>query len=241
LLIADAEKSGSAAGIQFDRYLAINPPVDLLYGVQQLDTFYRAPLEIPIAERELWMDAALQKAVELASLGKSNKGGTNAIPTTVPDTFHFNGTEARFLIGLQFRHCLRDVIHASQRKNDMGILQTRLGLMNRDETYAEIMGYSFKKYLQVFVIPAVRQKTGRTVTLADIQHSCDLKERTQGLANHPKVRIFTNHNDFLLREEDRQWLNDRFTTGKLQVHQGGGHMGNLNQTEVQGEILALIR
>ena len=36
--------------IQFDRYVAISPPVRLMHGVSKLDEFYRAPLDWPDAE-----------------------------------------------------------------------------------------------------------------------------------------------------------------------------------------------
>ena len=51
LFAAATESTKEPALIKFDRYMAINSPVRLLYGISKLDEFYRAPLAWPAAER----------------------------------------------------------------------------------------------------------------------------------------------------------------------------------------------
>ena len=51
LFVAATESTNATPLIKFDRYVAINSPVRLLYGVSKLDEFYQAPLAWAAAER----------------------------------------------------------------------------------------------------------------------------------------------------------------------------------------------
>ncbi|MDB6111561.1 MAG: VacJ family lipoprotein, partial [Pedosphaera sp.] len=88
-LIVAADQATNAALIQFDRYVAINTPVRLLYGVSKLDEFYQAPLEWPAAERTANIENTFLKVAALSS--------TSLRPQT---TLPFNAIESKFLIGL---------------------------------------------------------------------------------------------------------------------------------------------
>src|ERR1039458_7791963 len=50
--------------IQFDRYVAINTPVRMTYGISKLDEFYRAPLDWPVAEQTDDLDNTFLKVAE---------------------------------------------------------------------------------------------------------------------------------------------------------------------------------
>ncbi len=230
LVIADSEARGQLNTIHFDRYIALNPPVDLLHGIEQLDRFYNAPLKWPEADREARMYAAMQKAVGLLE----ETPGDNPHPT-------FSGIEARFLIGLLYRMSLRDTIHASQRRYDMGVLRSEIGFFNREENYLEIMQYGYQEYYQAFVIPALRIREKGEVTTERIQRASDLRVREPGLKGNQKVCVFANENDFLLREGDLAWLQGLLPETNLRVSPRGGHMGNLHEPEIQTEIYELLR
>lgn len=225
LVIAESETRGKLQTIHFDRYTAINPPVDLLHGVAQLDAFYNAPLKWPEPDREARMEAAMQKAINLVQ----------ETPSDSPRVA-FSSLEARFLIGLLYRLSLRDTIHSSQRRNNLGVLTCKLGLFNRDESYTEIMQYSFGDYFRAFVIPGLRLRYGGNMPVERVQRASDLRERETGLRGNKKVHIFTNENDFLLREGDLAWLQGLLPESNLRVSPRGGHLGNLHEPAIQTEI-----
>ena len=89
--------------IQFDRFVAINTPVRMVYGVSKLDEFYRAPLDWPDAERT---DNIENTFLKVAALSKSTLTPQTSLP--------FSAIESKFLIGLTFRLMLRDIIFSSQ-------------------------------------------------------------------------------------------------------------------------------
>jgi ABC-type transporter lipoprotein component MlaA/pimeloyl-ACP methyl ester carboxylesterase len=230
LLAASEGKAKGDSGLQFDRYIAINPPVDLMYGMQRLDAFFNAPLAWPPDEREARMKEALRKGVQLAR--DDHKPRTEPI---------FSSSEAQFLIGLRYRLSLRDIIHSSQRRNNMGVIRASLGTFNRGEAYDEIAQYSFLRYFESFVVPSIQTRKRGGVDREQVRRAGDLKSFQDGLGSNPKIRVFTNENDFLLSAEDRTWLKETFADGRSDISPKGGHLGNLYQPETQARIMKWVR
>src|SRR5208282_3267373 len=107
-----APVTNQAPLIQFDRFVAINTPVRMAFGISKLDEFYRAPLTWPDTNRT---DNIENTFLKVAALSKSTLTPQTSLP--------FNAIESRFLIGLTFRFMLRDIIYSSQRRNNQGVLQ----------------------------------------------------------------------------------------------------------------------
>ena len=66
LFIAATPATNDPSLIKFDRFVAINAPVRLLYGVSQLDEFFQAPLGWPAGERTEKMENTFLKVAELS-------------------------------------------------------------------------------------------------------------------------------------------------------------------------------
>ena len=128
--------------IKFDRYVAINTPVRLLHGVSKLDEFYQAPLAWPDAERT---DNIENTFLKVAALSKNKLTPQTSLP--------FNAIESKFLIGLNFRFILRDIIYSSQRRNNQGVLHQPIWDFRREPVYQEILQYSYQDYLTKFAVP----------------------------------------------------------------------------------------
>ena len=128
--------------IQFDRYVAINTPVRMTYGISKLDEFYRAPLSWPDAERA---DDLENTFLKVAALSKVTLTPRSSLP--------FSAVESKFLIGLTFRLILRDMIYSSQRRDNQGVLQLPIRNFRRNPVYQEILQYSYQDYFEKFAIP----------------------------------------------------------------------------------------
>ena len=131
--------------IQFDRYVAINTPVRMAYGISKLDEFYRAPLDWPVAERA---DDIENTFLKVAALSKLTLTPRSSLP--------FSAIESKFLIGMTFRFMLRDIIFSSQRRNNQGVLQHPIRNFRREPVYQEILQYSYQDYFEKFAIPYYR-------------------------------------------------------------------------------------
>ncbi len=230
LLMAAAPGHGPPL-VQFDRCLAINTPVRLLYGVSKLDEFYRAPLAWPAAERTARIENTLLKVAAL-----SDRSLTPRSPLP------FSGLEARFLIGLTFRWTLRDVIYTSQARHNMGLLQHRIGTLRRAPVYQEILRYSYTDYFEKFVIPFYREGgLDSDHLLQTFEQAGSLQTYTAALLANPNLRLITNEDDFLLSPSDLEWLRATFPPSQLTVFQHGGHLGNLWRPEVRTAVLKALQ
>jgi pimeloyl-ACP methyl ester carboxylesterase len=229
LYVAATEPTNQLPLIKFDRYVAINTPVRLLHGVSRLDEFYRAPLEWPSAERTDNLENTFMK---VAALSKRKLAPQTSLP--------FDAIESRFLIGLEFRLVLRDIIYSSQRRHNQGVLQTPIHSLRRAPVYQEILQYSYRDYFERLAIPYY-QTRGLAAPAADtLEKADDLRTYEAALRASPGVRIIVNQNDFLLADEDLAWLCATFAPERLTVFEQGGHLGNLVNPAVQRTILGAL-
>jgi len=223
-----ADETSQLPLITFDRYVAINTPVRMLHGVAKLDEFYRAPLNWPVAERNEDIENTFLK---VAALSKDSLKPQTSLP--------FNAIESKFLIGLDFRFVLRDIIYSSQRRDNQGVLRQPLRSFRREPVYQEILQYSFHDYFDKFAVPYYSAQ-GLAAPAAALGTAGDLRTYVTGLRANPDIRVIVNQNDFLLAEEDLAWLRATFTPEQLTVFQQGGHLGNLSNPKVQNAILAAL-
>jgi ABC-type transporter lipoprotein component MlaA/pimeloyl-ACP methyl ester carboxylesterase len=214
--------------VQFDRFVAINTPVRMAFGVSKLDEFYRAPLDWPAAERT---DDIENTFLKMAALSKSTLTPQTSLP--------FSAIESKFLIGMTFRFMLRDIIYSSQRRNNQGILHHRIDDFRRDPVYQEILQYSYQDYFDKFAIPYYSAH-GVALPADTLEKAGDLRTYDAGLRANPDIRVIVNQNDFLLADEDLAWLRATFAPEQLTVFPQGGHLGNLSNPTVQKAILAAL-
>jgi ABC-type transporter lipoprotein component MlaA len=215
--------------IQFDRYVAINTPVRMAFGISKLDEFYRAPLDWPGTNRTDNIENTFLKVAALSQ-------GTLTPQTSLP----FSAIESKFLIGLTFRFMLRDIIFSSQRRNNLEVLQHPIRNFRRDSLYQEILQYSYQDYFEKFAVPYYSARGLTSPTEKALEKADDLRTYDAGLRANPDIRIIVNQNDFLLTDEDLAWLHATFTPEQLTVFAQGGHLGNLSNLTVQKAILAAL-
>jgi len=232
LFIAAEEDKTSEGLISFDKYVALNAPVDYEYAVKQLDQFYNAPLVYPEPERDTRIAGILQKVLDLAE-GNLEPG----------DELPFTKLESEFLIGLSFRTILGDVIYQTTRRTDTGVLKTAGGSWRRAMSYREIEQFSFMEYMYAFVLPYFAEKR------ADIRFSESGAQRmfdlsglhsiADDLARNPKVFFVSNKNDFLLRRQDIAWV-DALMGDRVHFFERGGHLGNLYRKDIREAITRFV-
>jgi ABC-type transporter lipoprotein component MlaA/pimeloyl-ACP methyl ester carboxylesterase len=217
--------------LQFDRYVAIDAPIQLTYAISQLDDFFLAALDWPPQERTARIENTFLKVAALAKNMREMSPG---------DPIPLNATEAKFLIGLSFRISLRDVIFLSQMRNNQGILQQPLSSWRREPVYREILQYSFADYLQKFVLPYYQTRGLDLNRSEEFAKANDLRFYTSTLEKNRKIRVIGNSNDFLLNIEDLNWLQTVFPPEHLTLFERGGHLGNLTHPAVQQAIIETL-
>jgi phospholipid-binding lipoprotein MlaA len=213
-----------ADDLHFDRVVAVCPPVDLRHALDRIDAYYDAPLAWPAAERDRRVPDVLLRAALLVQ-GQLNPA--KPLP--------FDLDESRFLIGLNFRLILRDVIYESQRQHDSGVLHESVRRIRRQPAYDEIMQFSFGDYIDRFVAPYYRDVVKLPLAREAFLASAGLRPQEAFLKSDARARVFINDDDFLLTADDIAWF--KATLGsRLTVMTGGGHLGNLYLSNIQAKI-----
>src|ERR1039457_3208468 len=229
LFVAATESTNQAPLIKFDRYVAINAPVRLLYGISKLDEYFQAPLAWPAGERAGNLENTFLK---VAALSKTSLMPHSSLP--------FSGIESKFLIGMTFRFILRDAIFSSQQRNNQQVLEHPIRKLRRARVYREILQYSYHDYLEKFLIPYYWCRGIELGTPEALENGSSLRTYAAGLQSNHNVRLIVNQDDFLLTEEDLAWLKTTFTEDQLTVVEQGGHLGNLSHPAVQKAILEAL-
>jgi ABC-type transporter lipoprotein component MlaA len=228
LFIAAGKDQPAANLVQFDRYVALYPPVRLRHGMEQLDAFYNAPLVFPEEEREERVVGILQKVLQSSGEWDLQPG------TPIP----LSQLESEFLIGLAFRMTLHDMIWVSQMRNDTGVLKTPRSWFRRSGASREILEFSFIEYLYAFAFPYFSENDPEIQSEEDLFARADLHDIAPLLrAKANKIRVFANQNDFLITSEDVTWLTNLLGAQRVTFYPGGGHMGNLHVKEVQNDLM----
>lgn len=227
LAIAARESRGELGDLSFERYVAVNPPVDLSEALNRLDDMYNAPLAWPAAEQRQRMENALYAALFFAEHGLDALGG---IPLT--------REESRFLIGVVFRHTLMCAIQNSQSRHNLGVLKQDPAAFVRQDVYREIWQLSYADYMERFVLPYMI-RNGRVTDRAAATRATDLRQEAAGLRQNQKIRVQICEDDFLLDSQDVAWFRDVFGN-HLKAYPQGGHLGNLYVPTVQDELIQLF-
>jgi len=232
LFIAAEEDKTSEGLISFDKYVALNSPVDYEYAVKKLDQFYNAPLVYPEPERDARIAGILRKVLDLAE-GDLEPG----------DELPFTKLESEFLIGLSFRTILGDVIYQTTRRTPTGVLKTGGGSWRRAMSYREIEQFSFMEYMYAFVLPYfAKQRADIRFSESGAQRMFDLSglhSIADDLARNPKVFFVSNKNDFLLRRQDVAWV-DALLGNRVHFFERGGHLGNLYRKDIREAITRFV-
>jgi pimeloyl-ACP methyl ester carboxylesterase len=226
LYIAANEKQTPTDLIRFDRYVAINSPVNLQYGVKTIDSFYKAPLAWSNQDRQYRINNTLHKAAKLISMPPK--------PNSPPP---FDAVESKYIVGLSFQLTLRDAIFSSQSRHNMGVLKSPLSKWQREECYQEILNYSFRDYFLKFVVPYYKTKG---VTIQDFARAANLRSYQSKLRNQNKARAIFNRNDFLLPPQDAAWFEATLGKSNVTSFSQGGHLGSLTTPPVQQALIKTL-
>jgi ABC-type transporter lipoprotein component MlaA/pimeloyl-ACP methyl ester carboxylesterase len=229
LFLAAQAATNDAPLVKFERYVAIDSPIDLRFGVTNLDRFYREPLAWPPEERSAKIKNMLLKVVALSE--QSPKPGA-VLP--------FDAVESKFLISMGLRLTLRDVIFSSQLRHNQGVLKHPLEKSRRRAAYEEIMQYSFVDYIEEFATPYARTEGIDLKDPVIVRNATNLRAYTAELQANPNIRVIANRNDFLLAAEDLAWIETTFAPAHVVLFEHGGHLGNLSEPVVQQAIVGAL-
>ena len=226
-----AEEQGTGKGLKaFDAYLSIASPVRLEYASEQIDNDYNAPLQWPAEERADRMNETLHMALALA-------GGSNITPSM---PMPFSEIQASYLIGLDFRLTLMAVIFGTQYRHNLGVLLTKLDKWDRGPAYREISDYSFAEYIYGFMLPYLTKIRPEVTNAETFFYNDSLLPLESKLRKADRLRVFTNKDDPLQSDSDRDWQRNVFGD-RVTILEHGGHLGNFHSPVIVKKFMKEVK
>jgi pimeloyl-ACP methyl ester carboxylesterase len=225
----------------FKKVVLINPPVDPLYALSNIDKYYQS----------------------FENLTGNQKTGLvfkwNYLRTELKDSFrvsHYqkllrntqiDSQRLRAMIGVNFRSKLKDVVFLSQEITDLGLL-TKESLGKRKRQAGQ---YGFGDYLSGMMTRFLLEtQEGRQIWQRHFgQHnfSVDSLNWRNGLwplantlRNNNRISVIHNHDDFIMKSTDFDFLRSHLGN-RLFLFQGGGHLGNLWHPRVQSILIQQMK
>lgn len=227
LFISDIESFKDAP--LFSRYISINPPMDMLYSLEQLEDVYDV--------WQLWNRDEFNQRVDYVTgvyLGILR----GKIPENAYIPLH--NEEAKFLIGKSYHIVLKSIIYSIHKRKDFGFLTAKSSWFSREALYAEIEKISFTEFRNTFLKSYYAEVFKNKVSMEQLNEESGPKSIEKSLAVNSKLRVFHNEDDFLLRSSDPEWLRTTFKD-RLTFFDKGGHMGNLYTKEFQEKLLQVMK
>ncbi len=213
----------------FDKIVLVNPPVDLLYSMQQLDQYYSEFASQGAGDKA---KLALRYAQYRSEMSKGTFEPNRHLQTI--RKVGLRRQDLRALVGKAFRDTLKDVVFFSQQVVDVGILplshsKNRKRLSARYGYYDYVSKFMARFYLETHEGRQTwnkfyGQQHAYSLQLLNRHNSLYGIEST--LRNNGRLVLFHNDDDFLVRSEDIQFLR-RSLGSRLRLFRKGGHLGNL--------------
>ncbi|MBQ4480564.1 MAG: alpha/beta fold hydrolase [Victivallales bacterium] len=229
LNLAAAERRGEFPDtLHIDRYMAINPPVDPVYALDVVDHFFNYPEQFPEEERaERVRDIVMRLSAWL------QPSPANPPSPVVPLTRE----ESLFLVGVNMRLHLAEVLQAQEKRNPSGLLkEDPKAWFHRNNLFAETLSISFADYIDKVVVPWYRGNGFPDCTGDDLRQRCSLRALTDELADAQNVQVFHSRNDFLVTQDDLAWFETTFGP-RATILDEGSHLGALGNPEFVRDLV----
>ena len=208
--------------IGIDKYLLVNPPVDLAYAVKKIDQWNALASKFG---REKSQDI-VSKAVAIVESFSDVRRDNPAVFDRLAKKFAgFTTEELQFLIAVNLQSQLPELVYVTQVMHDQKVLSAPKDDMRK--RLEEAKGFTFTDYHEKIAVPLWQKQAGNT--------DADLEKFIQGgslarivarLRGNPKVQIMHNADDFMAERKSIEALKEALGD-QVMLYPYGGHLGNL--------------
>ncbi|MGZ5052560.1 MAG: alpha/beta hydrolase [Methylobacter sp.] len=227
----DAEKKQ----IGIDKFLLINPPVDLFKTARKIDQMAR------IGKRYTEQQKQNIEAYAVGVQADAVKRDINS-----PDYFadwdqrlKLNKNQRLYLIGKTLHEAIGDAIYVVDLANNAGILTAPIDWNHRDNRLEQARSYGLIRYAENFLIPKLRKTGNKQSSFETLNQENSLKAIAPALERNPSVSLMHNLDDVLIPAEDVAFLEKIFGR-RAMIYPHGGHLGNLWYPDNKQHILAVF-
>ncbi len=233
------------AGSFFNQVIAINPPLDLLRGVAELDGFYDLGSALTVDEFKAVGKYALNNFMRY-------NYANGDLPCTIPDNkifrvgafveylqsqkLIFNGTDqlSGFMVGFMFRRNMSDMLYTLNRKENLDGVAP-YSYWNGD-SYEKITTTTFREYVEKYLLPNKQAAVDENLTVDKMNYYSSVKRIGEQIGRDINITVIHSQNDFLLSESERIWLYSKLGE-RVKFFSGGGHLGNMSHWKFRRQLV----
>lgn len=228
LFTAAAEAQDDTLGI--DRFVALNPPADLMTAAQNADSFMKPSMK--------WtFDEAKKKITEGG--GMQYMIGSNIVPSydpSNPETFTqpplVDSATAGYFIAASLQSGINEIILTAHKEKPFEFLNgVPCNGFNREDFYRMLSDVGFSEYINKYLMTRFPNSD-----LQQLNAQAGLYAIQDTLLNNPKIAVVHAWDDILLSDKDRSYL-DSTLKKKITWFPYGGHCGQFYTKPFQKEVL----
>ncbi len=207
LFLADKEEKNNTLGIS--HYIAINPPIEILYSLTQLDKNSQ-DWKNDSTDIRIRAAATAGKIMQLSQLDEEARESFEALP--------FDNEEAKLIVGFIMKQKLSDIIFTIEN-----CPQCR-----KSALYDSINNMSYYDYAKKYLL-------ANNTTLQKLDYDTSLYSITDFLQKSNKYKIYHALDDYLVNKEQLAWLKQQ-TKDRSTYFSNGSHLGFLYRKEFIAEF-----
>lgn len=206
LFVAAQEQEDNT--LEISNYIAINPPIDMFFALNQLD---KCSSEANSGEGDVKMKAAVtaQKVIM-----------DSQIPAEKKETLSLSELEAKTAISYALKQKLSDVVFTIEHGSTIS---------KNIDLYEKINNMSFYNYAQIYLIPT------QSKSLKIISYESSLYSLSDYLSKNNNYKIYHSVDDFFTSQDQLAWLKKQ-TQNKSVLFSNGSHLGYLYRKEFLDEF-----
>ena len=216
VLDADEKKIG------IDKYLLINPPVDLAYAIKKIDDWNKLADKFG---REKSQEIVAKAVTIVESFSDAGRDSPAVFDRLAKKFSEFTTEELQFLIAENLQSQLPELVSVTQAIHDQKVLTAP-----RDEIrkrLEEAKSFTFSDYNQKIALPLWQKQAGDPqADLEAFGQRGALARIVDRLRGNPKVHILHNADDFLGERKSVEALKNALGD-QVTLYPYGGHLGNL--------------
>ena len=226
---------GEQRKIGIERFLLVNPPLDLPYAVERLDQW--AALQEKLGpERAQLLRGRAVAIVE--SFTRDKRDDPASVARLARKFACFTTEELQFLIAQYVQTTIPELVYVTQAIHDQQLLASARGRVS--ERLEEAKGFTLTDYTNKIALPTWTRRAGLQSDAERLRSGGSLADILDRVRTNPRVFVMHNADDVLtergLVDELKSVLGDRMILYPL-----GGHLGNLWFQENREAIVALFR
>lgn len=215
LFVADQEKSNNTLNIS--KYIAINPPIEIFYAMQQIDKYSNV---LQNGGEDLKLKAAITAQKVIAVAQTDYKIDSPDSKVTLP----FTEEEARLAISYAMKMKLSNLVFTLENGSTS----------KKSDIYKTINNMSFNDYADKYIL----ENQGKSFD--KLSYEASLYSISDYLRTNDNYKIFHTLDDCFTNPQQLSWLKNQ-TRNQSTIFSNGSHLGVLYRKEFINQFIDEIK